>query len=98
MSESIPIDLRRAAIALAEELDYARAADRLHLTAAELRTRISALETQLCLYIFKPQQEAVELMREGRFLIRAFKGSLGWYEGNLDFERSESACQIQSKP
>jgi DNA-binding transcriptional LysR family regulator len=55
--ESISIDLKRAAIALAEEWDYARAAEQLNITSAELRKQVSALETLLCLRIFKPPAE-----------------------------------------
>lgn len=54
MSESIPIGLKRAAIAVAEQLGYARAAEQLNLAPAELRKQVSALETLLCLRIFKP--------------------------------------------
>ena len=47
MSEPIAIGLKRAAIVLADELDYARAAGRLSIRSAELRKQISALEAQL---------------------------------------------------
>ena len=80
MSESISIDLKRAAIALAEQLDCARAAEQLHLSPAELRKQISALETLLCLRIFKPRQKKVEPTEEGRFLIKVFRGAVAFYE------------------
>jgi DNA-binding transcriptional LysR family regulator len=79
--ESISIDLKRAAIALAEEWDYARAAEQLNITSAELRKQVSALETLLCLRIFKPRQKRVELTAEGRFLIKVFRDAVSFYEG-----------------
>lgn len=80
MSESISIDLKRAAIALAEQLDYARAAEQLNITSAELRKQVSALETLLCLLIFKPRQKKVEPTEDGRFLIKAFREAVAFYE------------------
>ena len=73
MSESIGIGLKRAAIILADELDYPRAAEKSGLTSAELRKQISALETQLYFHIFKPRQTKVELREEGQFLIKVFR-------------------------
>jgi hypothetical protein len=43
MSESISIDQKRAAIALAEQLDYARAAEQLNLSSTELRKQVTIL-------------------------------------------------------
>lgn len=80
MPESITIALKRAAIALADELDYARAAKKLNLTYAELQRQITALETQLCFHIFKPGQERVEPTEEGQFLIRAFRESIALHD------------------
>ncbi len=80
MSESISIGLKRAAIALAEQLDYARAAEQLGVTSAELRKQVSALEALLCLRIFKPRQRKVELTEEGRFLIKVFREAVAFYE------------------
>ncbi len=80
MPETIPIGLKRAAIALAEQLDYARAAEQLHLSSAELRKQISALEDLLCLRTVKPRQKKVEPTEDGRFLIRAFREAVAFYE------------------
>ena len=80
MSESISIVLKRAAIALVEQLDYARAAERLGVPSAELRKQVSALETLLCLRIFKPRQRKVEPTEEGRFLIRFFWEAVAFHE------------------
>lgn len=83
MSESIPIELKRAAIALADELDHSRAAEKLNVTPTELRKGVSALETQLCVYIFRPRQRRVELTPEGKFLIKAFRESVALHDRNL---------------
>ncbi len=80
MSESISIDLKRAAIALAEQLDYVRAAEQLGVTSAELRKQISSLENLLCLRLFKPRQKKVEPTEEGRFFIKFFREAVAFYE------------------
>lgn len=80
MPESITIALKRAAITLARELDYTRAAKKLNITSAELQRQIAALETQLCFHIFKPEQERVEPTEEGQFLIRAFRESVALHD------------------
>lgn len=80
MSESIPISLKRAAIALAEHLDYAKAAEQLGLSSAELKRQVSALETQLYLHIFKPRQKKVELTEDGQFLIKAFRDAVALHD------------------
>jgi DNA-binding transcriptional LysR family regulator len=80
VSESISIGLKRAAIVLAEQLDYARAAQQLNLSSAELRKQVFALETLLCLDLFKPRQRKVELTDEGRFLIKVFREAVAFYE------------------
>ncbi len=80
MSESIAIGLKRAAIVLAVELDYARAARKLDMTSAELTEQISKLEAQLYFHIFRPGQEKVELTEEGQFLIKAFSESVALHD------------------
>lgn len=87
MSECIAIGLKRAAIALAEQLDYARAAELLKISSAELRKQVSALETQLYFHIFKPRQKKVEPTKEGQFLIKAFRESVALHDRN---EREKS--------
>ena len=80
MPESIPIKLKRAAVILADELEYSRAADRLRITSAELRNHVSELENQLCFYIFIPRRRKVELTEEGQFLIRAFREAVALHD------------------
>ncbi len=80
MSESVAISLKRAAVLLAEELEYERAAEKMNISTAELRQQIAALETQLCLHIFAPERKRIELTEEGQFLIRAFRESIARHD------------------
>ncbi len=83
MPESISIGLKRAAIALAEQLDYVRAAEQLNLSSAELRKQIAALETLRCLRIFKPRRRKVELTEEGQFLTRFFREAAALHDATI---------------
>jgi electron transfer flavoprotein alpha subunit len=80
VSESIAIGMKRAAIALVEELDYASAAEQLHLSSAELRKQVAALETLLCLRIFKPRQKKGEPTEEGQFIINVFRKAVAFHD------------------
>jgi hypothetical protein len=51
VTDYIPIGLRQAAIALATEREYPRAAARLNLTLAEMQDRICTLESLLYPYL-----------------------------------------------
>ncbi len=90
MSESIDIGMKRAAIALADELDYARAAEKLNITSAELRKQIAALEALLCLQIFEPRQRKVELTSDGQFLLRLFRKAVAVYDRNISKDGNET--------
>lgn len=83
MAESVAIGLKRAAVLLAEELDYERAAEKVKISSAELRQQISVLESQLCLHIFRPVRRKVELTQEGQFLIRAFREAVALHDRNV---------------
>ncbi len=83
MPESIAIGLKRAAITLADELDYARAAERLSIPSDELRKQVSDLEAQLYVHIFSPEKECVELTEEGQFLIKAFRDAVALHDRNV---------------
>ncbi len=80
MTEHIDIQLKRAAVRLAEVLDYPRAAESLNLTILALTTRIEELERKLCIHIFEPGQERPQLTDDGRFLIKAFRQAVAFYE------------------
>lgn len=78
--ESISVESRRAALAVAEQMDYPLAARQLKLSDTVLRKKVSELETQLCCHIFKPKQKKVELTYEGRFLVEAFRASIALHD------------------
>jgi len=95
VSESIDIKLRRAALILADELNYPRAAEKLELSSAELRKQITALETRLYLHIFKPKQKEVELTKEGQFLIKLFRKSVALHDRNIGKDTNETPIAMQ---
>ncbi|MBT9329557.1 LysR family transcriptional regulator [Paracidobacterium acidisoli] len=80
MPESIDITLKRVAVVLADELDYLQAAEKLNIPTGVLKEKISALESQLYLHIFKPRQNKVELTEEGRFLVRVFREAVAKHD------------------
>ncbi len=82
MSESIPTRLKRAAIVLADALDYSKAAESLSTTPAELRDQVAALETQLCLQIFTSKHDKAELTEDGQVLIKAFREAIALHDKN----------------
>jgi DNA-binding transcriptional LysR family regulator len=90
VSESIDIKLKRAAIMLADELSYPRAAEKVNIASAELRKQISTLEAQLCFHIFKPRQKKVELTQEGQFLVKAFRESIALHDRNASKDADET--------
>lgn len=65
MTQRIGIDLQRAAVGLAEELNYTRAATKLGMTPLELREHISKLEGMLGFHIFAVCAEKIEITSEG---------------------------------
>jgi DNA-binding transcriptional LysR family regulator len=87
VSESIDIKSKRAAIALADELSYPRASEKLNISLAELKNLISALETKLYLYIFLQENETVELTEDGKFLIRVFREAVVAHDRKIADER-----------
>ena len=91
MSESIAIGLKRAAIVLGDELHYARAAEKLNITAVELQERISTLEAKLCIHIFEATQEKVELTVEGQYLVKAFRESVALHDRHLSKRLNENS-------
>ena len=73
MAEFIDIRLKRAALALATTLDYARAAESLKVSDSELRGQVKALEDHLCVHLFEPDSDPPVLTDEGHFLIQGMR-------------------------
>lgn len=63
------IRLMRAAIALAEELNFSRAAERLHISQPTLSKQIYELEGQLGFRLFERNHQTVELTDAGRMFV-----------------------------
>ena len=63
------IRLLQAAIALAEELNYSRAAARLRIEQSTLSKRIVELESQIDLRLFVRNHQTVELTEAGRHFV-----------------------------
>jgi DNA-binding transcriptional LysR family regulator len=63
------IRLLQAAIVLAEELSFSRAAERLHIEQSTLRKRIHELEEQVDLRLFQRNHQVVELTEAGRHFV-----------------------------
>ena len=63
------IRLLQAAIALAEDLNFSRAAERLHITQPALSKQIYELESQLGFRLFERNHQMVELTDAGRMFV-----------------------------
>lgn len=70
------IRLLQAAIVLAEELNFSRAAERLHIVQPTLSKQISELENQLGLELFERSHQMVELTDAGRQFVEEAREAL----------------------
>ena len=69
MSSNIEIRLLQAAIALAEELNYSKAAERLHITQSALTKQIHELENSLPLILFERDKKHVSVLHPGEVFV-----------------------------
>lgn len=67
--------LHVAAMILADELDFDRAAERLHISSLELKERIAQLEDTLSLVLFISDSNLVEMTDRGRRYIEQLRKS-----------------------
>lgn len=75
--EKVANQLHLAALALLLERDYDRAAERLQIPVFEFRKRIARLEDKLCLVLFVPDTNPVEMTDLGhRYLEQVRKSHL----------------------
>jgi DNA-binding transcriptional LysR family regulator len=70
------IRLMQAAITLAEELNFSRAADRLHISQPTLSKQIYELESQLGFRLFERNHQTVELTDAGRKFVEEGREAL----------------------
>lgn len=77
------IRLLQAAIILAEELHFSRAADRLHMTQSTLSKQILKLERIIGFQIFKHNHQAAELTDAGRVFITKMREVLAQLEHSI---------------
>jgi DNA-binding transcriptional LysR family regulator len=74
MPDAIHFRLKVSLLALAEELDYTRAAKRLETSPAQLREDVAELERRLCIKLVQGEdQQQVYLTEEGLFLAKLFQ-------------------------
>jgi DNA-binding transcriptional LysR family regulator len=66
----------QAAIVLAEELNYSRAAERLHIEQSTLSKRILELEAQIDLLLFERTHQVVELTEAGRHFVEEARSAI----------------------
>ena len=64
------VRLQLAAVVLAEEMNFTRAAERINITQPVLSKQIAELERRLGFLVFKRNQKRVELTEAGQVFIR----------------------------
>ena len=78
--------LLEAAIAVAQDLNFSRAAERLHIDQSTVTKRISSLENQLGFKLFERSHQSVELTEPGRRFVEEAR------EAVLHMERAVSSA------
>ncbi len=78
--------LLEAAIAVAQELNFSRAAERLHIDQSTVTKRINALESQLGFKLFERSHQSVELTEPGRRFVEEA------HEAVMHMERAVSSA------
>jgi DNA-binding transcriptional LysR family regulator len=76
MTERITIRLQRAAVTLADSLDYGSAVERLNISESELAGEIAELERSLNLKVFGTNGRQVEVTDAGALFIDACRAFL----------------------
>jgi hypothetical protein len=71
MTEFVEMKIQVAVVRLAEELNYARASERLNIAQLELNRQITELENQLELEVFRVSGEDVEVTEAGQVFVNA---------------------------
>lgn len=77
------IRLLQAAVVLAEELHFSRAADRLHMTQSTLSKQILKLERMIGFQVFRHNHQAAELTDAGRVFIAEMREVIAHLERSI---------------
>lgn len=88
MRPTIDSRLQLAAIVLAEELRYGRAAQKLHIAVSTLSKQIALLEEKLGFILFVRNSKTVELTEAGRASVEEARASLHHPEKAVDVARA----------
>lgn len=91
--------LLEAAIAVAQELSFSRAAERLHIDQSAVTKRINSLESQLGLKLFERNHQSVELTEPGRRFVEEAREAVSHTEravssANAAFRGAEDTLNI----
>jgi len=84
MLEYISEELLRRAVALAGELSFSAAAEKMHVDPSVLRAQIHELSTRIGVQIFEETEDRVELTEGGKVLIQVSQGYLAWREAQKE--------------
>ncbi len=81
MTEFVEMKIQEAVVTLSDELNYARASEKLNITQPELKRQITELENQLKLQIFRMSGEGVEVTEAGQVFANACRTFLATRSG-----------------
>lgn len=84
MTEFVEMKIQIAVVTLAEEINYARASEKLNITQPELKRQITELESQLELQVFRVSGEDVEVTEAGQVFVSACRTFLATRSGQGD--------------
>ena len=82
------VRLQLAAVVLAEEMNFTRAAERLNITQPALSKQVAELERRLGFAVFKRNQKRVELIEAGQVFIRGCKDGMSVLEKAVRLART----------
>ena len=89
MTEFVEMKSQMAIVMLAEELNYARASERLNITQLELNRQITELENHLELHVFRMRGEDVEVTEAGQLFVNASRTLLATRSGQAAKDKSQ---------
>lgn len=78
----------RLFLAVAEEESFSRAAVRMHIEQSTLSRRISMLEQELGLQLFRREARPIQLTKEGKFLYKNWKPMVSTFSNSLEMAKA----------